>query len=77
MAEVDAGQMSCPFCSKAFKSVGKHLPRCRERDGRDYKQFLASSKRNGGSKVDIREVNVLCGDEHRCRRLSIILYSVA
>lgn len=59
MAEIDIGKVSCPFCYKAFKSVGKHLPRCKERAGRDYKPFLASSKRNGGAKVKMDPDSVI------------------
>ena len=31
----------CPFCGKQFKAVGNHLPRCKERDGRDYSSYLS------------------------------------
>ena len=31
---------SCPFCTKVFKRVGNHLPHCKQRNGRDYSQFL-------------------------------------
>ena len=35
------GTKPCPFCNFHFKRVGNHLPRCRERNGRDYIQHLA------------------------------------
>ena len=33
----------CPFCSKTFISLGKHISKCRERerDGREYSPYLA------------------------------------
>ena len=31
----------CPFCNTLFKRVGNHLPYCKQRDGRDYSQYLA------------------------------------
>ena len=37
----------CPFCGKrGFKSLGRHLPRCAERDGRDYSMYLSDKTIN-------------------------------
>ncbi len=41
----DVATTKCPFCDQCFESVGKHLPRCKERHGRDYKQFLGTAKK--------------------------------
>lgn len=30
----------CPFCEITFKFLGKHLPRCEKREGREYAHFL-------------------------------------
>ena len=35
---------TCPFCGKTFKQLGQHLHRCPERRGRNYQQFLKTSK---------------------------------
>ena len=31
----------CPFCQKEFIGLGNHLPRCKERQGRDYSIYLS------------------------------------
>ncbi len=41
----DVATTKCPFCEESFKTVGKHLPRCMERQGRDYKQYLGGAKK--------------------------------
>ena len=33
----------CPFCGLCFVRLGPHLPRCRQREGRDYSAFLAKA----------------------------------
>ena len=33
----------CPFCYQLFKSLGHHLPKCKAREGQDYKHLLKSS----------------------------------
>ena len=38
-----ASSEQCPFCSQSFKSLGHHLPRCKARNGQDYKHLLRSS----------------------------------
>ena len=40
---MSASSERCPFCSQAFKSLGHHLPRCKARNGQDYKHLLRSS----------------------------------
>ena len=35
---------TCPFCGNCFKQLGQHLHRCPERRGKDYQQFLKTSK---------------------------------
>ena len=40
----DGAVCSCPFCDKSgYKRLGNHLPRCPERNGRDY-TFMLSVK---------------------------------
>ena len=39
-----AAAATCPFCGRAgLKSLGRHLPRCPVRDGRDYSIYLAAN----------------------------------
>ena len=35
------GHSPCPFCNTVFRRVGNHLPHCKQRDGKDYSQYLA------------------------------------
>ena len=35
---------TCPFCGKSYRSLGQHLYRCPERQNRDYKKYLKTSK---------------------------------
>lgn len=32
----------CPFCDQPFTRLAAHLPRCKQREGRDYTSYLAS-----------------------------------
>ena len=34
----------CPFCGLRFVRLGLHLPRCKERDGRDYSAFVSKKR---------------------------------
>ena len=34
---------TCPFCSKSFKIVGRHLKHCPNRDNRDYAIYLTNT----------------------------------
>ena len=34
----------CPFCSKSFRCLGKHLKSCSQRNGRPYEEFLTSRR---------------------------------
>ena len=40
---MSASSERCPFCSQIFKSLSQHLPRCKARNGHDYKHLLRSS----------------------------------
>ena len=42
-----------PFCSKAFRRVGNHLPHCKGRNGADYSCYLSQTTLNkrGGSSL--------------------------
>ena len=43
LSDQAAAAAKCPFCGRAgLKSLGRHLPRCPERDGRDYSIYLAA-----------------------------------
>ena len=33
---------SCPFCNCSYLQLGKHLPHCKERNGRDYSHLLSA-----------------------------------
>ena len=33
---------TCPFCNGSYSQLGKHLPHCKERDGRDYTHLLSA-----------------------------------
>ena len=37
----DPALTSCPFCAREFKSLGNHLPKCKERHDRDYSSYLS------------------------------------
>ena len=37
-------QAVCPFCLRTFRCRGRHLPYCKDRNGRDYKSLLRSRK---------------------------------
>lgn len=37
----DPALISCPFCAREFKSLGNHLPKCKERHDRDYSSYLS------------------------------------
>ena len=37
----DPALTSCPFCTREFKSLGNHLPKCKERHDRDYSSYLS------------------------------------
>ena len=53
----------CPFCSKTFKVLGKHLQYCKERKGRRYNDFLAvnsGSQRKVTKPVTSQPVHSLC-----------------
>ena len=52
----------CPFCGLCFVRLGPHLPRCRQREGRDYSAFLAKAP-----VPPAREVCSTCG--RRFKRL--------
>ena len=32
---------ACPFCCRQFKSLGNHISKCKERNGRDYSSYLS------------------------------------
>ena len=34
-------QRECPFCSQYFQGLGNHLQHCKDRQGRDYFQYLS------------------------------------
>ena len=34
-------ETSCPFCQLSFRGLGNHLRHCKQRQGRDYRQYLA------------------------------------
>ena len=36
------GHSTCPFCNGSYLQLGKHLPHCKERDGRDYTHLLSA-----------------------------------
>ena len=38
---VARAQRKCPFCSQYFQGLGKHLQHCKDRQGRDYSQYLS------------------------------------
>ena len=33
---------TCPFCNGSYLQLGKHLPHCKQRDGRDYTHLLSA-----------------------------------
>ena len=35
---------NCPFCSKAFRCLGKHLQHCPQRNGKPYQPYLANKQ---------------------------------
>ena len=37
----DPALISCPFCAREFKSLGNHLPKCKERHDRDDSSHLS------------------------------------
>ena len=44
---------ACPFCGNPYKKLGNHLPRCKQRDNRDYSAYLSKKtldKRNSKGK---------------------------
>ena len=34
-------QRECPFCGQYFQGLGNHLQHCKDRQGRDYSQYLS------------------------------------
>ena len=53
----------CPFCSKTFKVLGKHLQYCKERKGRPYDDFMAvnsGSQRKVTKPMASQPVHSLC-----------------
>ena len=57
---VEAASLSaCPFCSKLFRGVGNHLPRCKERNGADYSCYLSQKKRLTSALVRLPDRNAL------------------
>ena len=58
----------CPFCEKQFVGLGNHLPRCKERQGRDYSIYL--SDRTLAKRLGTATSNKICPHCHkRFRRL--------
>ena len=55
---------ACPFCDLLFRQVGEHIPRCRERNGREYSAYLG---RNSKMTVSRRK---RC---HKCQRFFVRL----
>ena len=47
LAEPALARDQCPFCAQSgFKRLGNHLPRCKERNGRDYSIYLSEKTKS-------------------------------
>ena len=58
----EAPQLLCPFCAKAYKGLGNHLSKCKERNGRDYSAYL--SRKTLDKKTKTKRVRRSCPKCH-------------
>ena len=69
---------SCPFCHKAcFKRLGNHLPRCPERNGQSYTQYLSKKTQQDKERARSGKSSVCPRCHRRFRRLDTHLRTSA
>ena len=69
---------SCPFCYKSgFKRLGSHLPRCPERNGRNYIQYLSKKTQQDRERSNRNKIHICPRCYRKFRRLDTHLRNSA